>query len=265
MKKLFTAIIGMIFFSIFTTTVSAEEYEVKKGDTLWEIAQTYNTSVKVLMDINKLNSSLIIPEQVLKIESDIETYEVQKGDTLSGISDRYGEDVSTKELMAWNELSSDLILVGQQLVVNGHEVKGQLAVKSSDNTEKQASVSIASHNVSGTEKKQKPEQVSNSEDPKVEGKTFSVEATAYTAYCSGCSGITATGMNLKANPNAKVIAVDPNVIPLGTEVYVEGYGQAIAADTGGAIKGNKIDVHVPTKDEAYSWGRKNVEVTILEE
>ncbi|MFX6153002.1 3D domain-containing protein, partial [Acinetobacter baumannii] len=49
-----------------------------------------------------------------------------------------------------------------------------------------------------------------------------VIATAYTAYCTGCSGTTATGINLRANPNAKVIAVDPRVIPLGTKVYVEG-------------------------------------------
>ena len=76
------------------------------------------------------------------------------------------------------------------------------------------------------------------------GREIFVTATAYTASCSGCSGTTATGINLHANPNAKVIAVDPNVIPLGSKVFVEGYGYAIAADTGGAIKGNKIDVFI---------------------
>ena len=94
-------------------------------------------------------------------------------------------------------------------------------------------------------------------------KTISVTATAYTAKCDGCSGITSTGIDLLANPDKKVIAVDPNVIPLGTEVYVEGYGKAVAGDIGGAIKGNKIDVHVPTKDEAKSWGVRTVDVTIL--
>jgi resuscitation-promoting factor RpfB len=92
---------------------------------------------------------------------------------------------------------------------------------------------------------------------------FYVTSTAYTASCTGCSGITTTGVNLKANPGAKVIAVDPNIIPLGTKVYVEGYGYAVAADTGGAIKGNKIDVFVPTKSQAYSWGRKTVRIKIL--
>ncbi len=96
------------------------------------------------------------------------------------------------------------------------------------------------------------------------GKTITVTATAYTAGCNGCSGITATGINLNNNRNAKVIAVDPNVIPLGTRVHVEGYGNAIAGDTGGAIVGNKIDVHVPTKSEAFAWGRRTVKVTFLD-
>ena len=61
----------------------------------------------------------------------------------------------------------------------------------------------------------------------------------------------------------KVIAVDPNVIPLGTKVWVEGYGNAVAADTGGAIKGNKIDVLVPTTSKAKSWGRKKVRIKVL--
>lgn len=95
------------------------------------------------------------------------------------------------------------------------------------------------------------------------GKTMYMLSTAYTANCSGCSGITATGINLKKNPDAKIIAVDPNVIPLGTKVYVEGYGYAIAADTGGAIRGNKIDVFMPTKSKANAWGIKHVKVKIL--
>jgi len=64
------------------------------------------------------------------------------------------------------------------------------------------------------------------------GKTFTMTASAFTSGCSGCSGMTATGINLKANPNMKVIAVDPNKIPLGTRVWVEGYGEAIAGDAG---------------------------------
>ncbi|MER2079282.1 ubiquitin-like domain-containing protein [Psychrobacillus psychrotolerans] len=95
------------------------------------------------------------------------------------------------------------------------------------------------------------------------GKEFYVTATAYTAYCNGCSGVTATGMNLKNNPNLKVIAVDPSVIPLGSKVWVEGYGHAVAGDTGGAIKGNKIDLFMASKSQAYDFGRKKVRVKVL--
>ncbi|AXF57611.1 peptidoglycan-binding protein [Salicibibacter kimchii] len=101
-----------------------------------------------------------------------------------------------------------------------------------------------------------------SESP--EGATYQMEATAYTAECDGCSGITATGKDLRNDRNANVVAVDPNVIPLGSTVHVEGYGEAVAADTGGAINGQKIDLHVPTREEAMNFGRQNVEVTVLD-
>ncbi|MCR6096385.1 peptidoglycan-binding protein [Salipaludibacillus agaradhaerens] len=94
------------------------------------------------------------------------------------------------------------------------------------------------------------------------GTTIQMEATAYTAYCDGCSGITYTGLDLRSNPAKKVIAVDPQVIPLGSKVYVEGYGEAIAADIGGAIKGNRIDIFIPNKDDALKFGRQMVDVTI---
>jgi len=94
-------------------------------------------------------------------------------------------------------------------------------------------------------------------------KEITVKATAYTASCEGCSGITKTGVNIKDNPNKKVIAVDPSVIPLGSKVYVEGFGEAIAADTGGAIKGNRIDVFIPSEEDAMDFGVQKLTVTIL--
>lgn len=95
------------------------------------------------------------------------------------------------------------------------------------------------------------------------GKTMTMEATAYGPDCAGCSGVSATGMNLKSGP--KVIAVDPSVIPLGSKVWVEGYGEAIAADTGGAIKGNRIDVLMKSEAQASSnWGRRTVQVKVLD-
>ncbi|HET7580195.1 MAG TPA: peptidoglycan-binding protein [Bacillales bacterium] len=95
-------------------------------------------------------------------------------------------------------------------------------------------------------------------------KTFYVESTAYTAHCAGCSGITATGINLLQNPGARVIAVDPDVIPLGSTVWVEGYGYAVAGDTGGAINGRRIDVFIPSQSKAMHWGRRTVKIKVFE-
>ncbi len=96
-------------------------------------------------------------------------------------------------------------------------------------------------------------------EPPREGRTLTVVATAYSPGDPGVNTRTATG----ARATYGVIAVDPAVIPLGTRVYVPGYGNAIAADTGGAIKGDKIDVCFDTRAEAVAWGRRTVTITIL--
>ncbi|MGA3602107.1 ubiquitin-like domain-containing protein [Lysinibacillus agricola] len=95
------------------------------------------------------------------------------------------------------------------------------------------------------------------------GKEFYVTATAYTPYCNGCSGTSATGIDLRSSSGLKVIAVDPSVIKLGSKVWVEGYGTAIAGDTGGAIKGNKIDILVQTEAQASNWGVRKVRIKVL--
>lgn len=279
MKKIVALIIGLIITGVTATTVSAAtDYEVKKGDNLWTIAHHNNTTVEKLKDINELDSSLIHPKQMLKLdETEPEYYIVEKGDSLGEISRGYGDDVTVENLKAWNNLNSDLIIIGQQLVVNDaselntEQVAAEQAnadstieMKEAESVPENETEEATEDEVVTLEAEEEVNSTAESESTQPNGKTISVEATAYTAYCSGCSGITATGIDLKANPYEKVIAVDPNVIPLGTKVFVEGYGHAVAADTGGAIKGNKIDIHVPTKDQAYNWGRKVVEVTILE-
>ncbi len=95
------------------------------------------------------------------------------------------------------------------------------------------------------------------EQVKIKGKSIYVSATAY--YC-GNNAITATGRHAirnTAKDGVSTIAVDPSVIPLGTLVYVQGYGKAVAADVGTAIKGNKIDVYTTSLAEARAWGRKD--------
>ena len=76
--------------------------------------------------------------------------------------------------------------------------------------------------------------------------------------------MTYTGVDLRANPDAKVIAVDPSVIPLGSRVEVRGFGTFTAADIGGAIQGEKIDIFMPNRDDVLRFGRQTVEIRVLE-
>ena len=87
-----------------------------------------------------------------------------------------------------------------------------------------------------------------------------MEATGYSYTQPGLSNFTATGIDLREN--SRVIAVDPSVIPLGSVVEVSGYGYAVAGDTGGAIIGNRIDLHFNTVAECTQWGRRSVTVTV---
>lgn len=90
-------------------------------------------------------------------------------------------------------------------------------------------------------------------------KTLTVEATAYSGHT-----ITAMGTKPVRDPNGiSTIAVDPNVIPLGSKVFIPGYGYAIAADTGGVILGNKIDLFMNSKEECTAFGRQTVTVHII--
>ena len=88
---------------------------------------------------------------------------------------------------------------------------------------------------------------------------ITMEATAYLPTDGGGDGITATGIRARHG----VVAVDPNVFPLGTRVYIPGYGEAIAADTGGDIIGNRIDVVLEDYGSAMQFGRRTVDVYIL--
>jgi len=81
-------------------------------------------------------------------------------------------------------------------------------------------------------------------------------ATAYTADCAGCDGMTALGRRAGRG----IVAVDPRVIPIGTRLYISGYGFAVAGDTGGAIVGNRIDLGFDSDREALLFGRRSVMV-----
>lgn len=257
-KKLLalTATLSLTAGAFAATNASAEKYTIQSGDSLYTISQQFNTTVESLMEVNQLTSDLIFINDTIEVSSNGDVYIIEPNDSLFEIAAAH--NVTVEQLKAWNGLSSDLILAGETLSVSG-PVKEVATVTSksqvaSSNNAAQASAPVA--------KTVQTPSASSSSSSNV-ARTMTVEATAYTAFCAGCSGTTANGTNLRANPNAKVIAVDPNVIPLGTKVWVEGYGEAIAADTGGAIKGNKIDVFIPNKEGAYDWGRRTVTIKIL--
>jgi len=92
------------------------------------------------------------------------------------------------------------------------------------------------------------------------GRSLTMVATAYAAYTGGAGNRTATGTGVYKG----IVAVDPRVIPLGTRLYIDGYGEAVAADTGGAIKGNRIDLGFASAGECYQWGRRTVSVRVLD-
>lgn len=93
---------------------------------------------------------------------------------------------------------------------------------------------------------------------------ITMNASAYTAKCAGCIGITKTGVDIRNQSiDHRIVAVDPSVIPLGSKVEVEGYGIFTALDTGGAIKGHRIDVLMQSEGSANQFGRKNIRVRVV--
>ena len=229
-------------------------------------AATHDLDVRVAPDLDfwdALDATLVLKSQT----QEPEVYTVKQGDNLYRIA--LNHNMSVELLMDWNDLTSELIFPGDEL---------QILDGDADNTKEEEKI-VASLPVTKPAPKTRtaPAQKSNVSQPveqpkevvqvsslgEAAVKEMTVTATAYTAYCTGCSGTTAIGIDLRANPNQRVIAVDPRVIPLGTKVWVEGYGEAIAGDTGGAIKGNKIDVFIPSQENAMAWGVKTVKIKIL--
>lgn len=244
--------LGVGMFGSTTSAKGANAGDI--GSKLWGIPYIYNLSLAEFQQLDEIDSIWVESEQLLGIErilkeekTDNTTHLIEAGDTLFSLAKAY--DVKVEDLQEWNNLSSDLIFVGETLAVKASAAKPK-TTKSIASTAKKATTKTAvTKAVSAPTSK--------------DGQTYTMRATAYTAYCEGCSGITANGTDIRSNPNLKVIAVDPRVIPLGTKVWVEGYGEAIAADTGGAIKGNKIDVFIPSDGQARNWGVRTVTVKIL--
>ncbi|MEK4385452.1 3D domain-containing protein [Solibacillus sp. FSL W7-1464] len=168
------------------------------------------------------------------------THTVKKGEELDEIADRY--NISLNTLLELNGVEDKKEVYEGFVLILPDQIKDKKVVEEKKAVEENKKETIDDYEVV---------------------KTLTVEASAFTANCKGCSGKTATGINLKKNPDIKLIAVDPKVIPLGTKVWVEGYGIAVAGDTGGSIKGKRIDVFMKSKKTALNWGRKKVEIKVL--
>jgi 3D (Asp-Asp-Asp) domain-containing protein len=181
---------------------------------------------------------------------------VTSDDTLSGISLKYFGDVDhVNQIAKDNKIENPNMIYDGTTLIIGTDKKVSTEDKASEKSNQKAEATAEQ-----TTETTQAEAATN-----YSGTTMTMEATAYSsdpADVLGGGTVTATGQNLLENPMA--VAVDPSVIPLGTRLYVEGYGEAIASDTGGAIKGNIIDVHFPTNDQCIQWGRRTVQVTILD-
>jgi 3D (Asp-Asp-Asp) domain-containing protein/LysM repeat protein len=275
-------------------------YTVVKGDTLWDISRAFGITVAELKERNNLTSDLIIVGQVLTIPNantehinqqvvkraslahKQKNLNVTNQDTPVEVQSKKAEEQPAKAEESTKKSTTQSVEKSEEQTESAKIPPVEKPVKQTESAktqsvEKSVKQAESPKSQSADEPKQETERVEtkaaiqpNEQSKEAEktvveaGDTISVEATAYTVESAGGNGITTIGIDLNKNPDAKVISVDPNVIPLGTKVYVEGYGHAIAGDTGSAIKGNKIDVYLPTEEEALNWGRRTVNVTILE-
>lgn len=191
-----------------------------------------------MKNIKKIVSAGILTGALLSAQSAY-AYEVQSGDTMGTIANKHG--ISLERLRDLNPQVSNVNLIypGDNIRTDG---------KSYNISKKEEPIQSTKQVISG-------------------GSTY--RATAYTAYCAGCSGKTATGVNVRNSiyyKGYRIIAVDPNVIPLWSIVQLEVDGQvfnAVALDTGGAIKGNKVDLLVSGKQTASNFGVRQIKAKVI--
>ncbi|ANZ97463.1 MULTISPECIES: 3D domain-containing protein [Brochothrix] len=206
--------------------------------------QTKNNRLKKNIISGLLIGAIAISGLLPTTSVNAASVKVKSGDTLSLIAKRH--NVNASELQKKNKIkNANTIRVGQVLTL---PAKKSAAKKT---TTKKKAVKKAPAKKKVVKKKAPAKKVL---------KTVRVSSSAYSRAQRGMSNYTATGIDLRKK--SKVIAVDPKVIKLGSKVYVPGYGEAIAGDTGGAIRGKKIDVHMNSVNACYNWGRRTVNVKV---
>ena len=211
-----------------TDDKGVQEYTIKWGDTLSVISEATGASLDSLAQVNEIqNANLIYPGTVLRFSAD------QKEVTVDNGTEQHSYRVQ-----------------------NNNEVK---EVETTEATT-QAAETETTQAAQATEATQTTQAAAASSNQG--GYYLTVEATAYSYNEAGLSNYTADGTNLVSEPN--VIAVDPSVIPLGSYVEIPGYGIFRAADTGGAIYGNRIDVHLVNLNDVYNFGRRTITIRVLQ-
>ena len=211
-----------------TDDKGVQEYTIKWGDTLSVISEATGASLDTLVQVNEIqDANLIYPGTVLRFSAD------QKEVTVDNGTEQHSYRVQ-----------------------NNNEVK---EVETTEATT-QAAETETTQAAQATEATQTTQAAAASSNQG--GYYLTVEATAYSYNEAGLSNYTADGTNLVSEPN--VIAVDPSVIPLGSYVEIPGYGIFRAADTGGAIYGNRIDVHLVNLNDVYNFGRRTITIRVLQ-
>lgn len=157
-----------------------------------------------------------------------------------------------RKVLAENESELNNLNAEERAIKAEQEAKRRAAAARNNVTTASSNQSAASKSTSNTTQKSASTSA---------GEWRTVQATGYSTQQRGLSTHTALGIDLRVNP--RVIAVDPRVIPLGSLVEVQGLGVYVAGDTGGAIKGNIIDIHYPTVGQALNWGRRNVKIRVI--
>ncbi|GAA0356094.1 resuscitation-promoting factor [Alkalibacterium iburiense] len=212
------------------------EYTFQWGDTLWGISEATDFSVDKLVQVNDIdNRSLIHVGTTIYLSEDTSIISVKNEE------DIVSYDVSTDEV---TETETPAEVVEAQ-----EEEETQEAETTVETSEPEAETTP-------------PAETAETETNQSNGYTLTVEATAYSRNQPSLSNFTFTGIDLREN--SRVIAVDPNVIPLGSTIYVPGYGEYVAGDTGGAIKGNRIDLHMEDLQAAIQFGRRTLEIQVVE-
>ncbi|MCC5896144.1 MAG: LysM peptidoglycan-binding domain-containing protein [Alkalibacterium sp.] len=254
------------------------KYSFVWGDTLWGVSQATDISVDKLVQVNDIdNRSMIHVGSTIYLSKDSSVISVQNGDEeVVSYDVSNGDAVETETPEEVEESSQEEVVEETAQVEETQEEEAVEETVQEAEVEETESVEVTVvEEVAETEAQEEVVEetvveeavepaapaASNAQSSE-NGYTMTVEATAYSRNQPVLSNHTFTGIDLRENP--RVIAVDPNVIPLGSTIVVPGYGEYVAGDTGGAIIGNRIDVHIESLQEAIQFGRRTIDIQVFE-